>query len=148
MTTLARTLLLVAVAAVSHPLAAQSTGATPAAQPHAPKVYFHAPKDGAVVEPDFKVVFGLRDYGVAPAGVKLANTGHFHVLIDAEPGPAGSIVPADSSHRHFGAGQIESRLTLAPGAHTLLLVLADADHRVIGPPLISKPIRITVRKKK
>lgn len=93
------------------------------------------------------MAFGLKNYGVAPAGVKLANTGHFHVLIDVEPGAAGAVVPADSLHRHYGGGQIETTLTLAPGRHTLRLVLADHEHRVIGAPLISAPIRITVRKR-
>jgi hypothetical protein len=118
----------------------------PAAQP-APQIYFRAPRDGAVVGPTFDVAFGLKNYGVAPAGVKLANTGHFHVLIDVEPGAAGAVVPADSLHRHYGGGQIETTLTLAPGRHTLRLVLADFEHKVIGAPLISAPIHITVRRR-
>lgn len=122
--------------------AAQSVAPSPA-----PSIYFRAPRDGAVVAPTFDVAFGLKNYGVAPAGVRLANTGHFHVLIDVEPGAAGAVVPADSLHRHYGGGQIETTLTLAPGRHTLRLVLADHEHRVIGAPLISEPIRITVRKR-
>ena len=94
----------------------------------------------------FPVVFGLRNYGVAPAGVRLGNTGHFHILINVEPPPTGEIIPADSLHRHFGGGQIETMLTLAPGTYTLRLVLADHEHRVIGPQLNSQPIRITVRR--
>lgn len=126
--------------------AATQPATQPAAQP-APQIYFRAPRDGAVVGPTFEVAFGLKNYGVAPAGVKLANTGHFHVLIDVEPGEAGAVVPADSLHRHYGGGQIETTLTLAPGRHTLRLVLADHEHKVIGAPLISAPIRITVRKR-
>lgn len=125
---------------------ANQSAAQPVAQP-APSIYFRAPRDGAVVAPTFDVAFGLKNYGVAPAGVKLANTGHFHVLIDVEPGAAGAFVPADSLHRHYGGGQIETTLTLAPGRHTLRLVLADHEHKVIGPQLISAPIRITVRKR-
>jgi hypothetical protein len=111
----------------------------------APGIFFRAPLDGATVGPTFRVEFGLRNYGVAPAGVPIANTGHFHILIDVEPPPTGEIIPADSLHRHFGGGQIETSLTLAPGPHTLRLVLADADHRVIGPALVSAPIRVVVR---
>jgi hypothetical protein len=130
---------------VTAPIGAQVTAA-PAAAP-APEIYFHAPRNGATVSPTFAVAFGLRNYGVAPAGVKLPNTGHFHVLIDVEPPAPGEVIPADSLHRHFGGGQIETMLTLSPGAHTLRLVLADAEHRLIGAPLVSAPIRITVRKK-
>lgn len=111
----------------------------------APEIFFRAPGNDAIVGPSFDVVFGLRNYGVAPAGVKLSNTGHFHVLINVESPPPGEIVPADSLHRHFGGGQIETNLTLAPGRYTLRLVLADAEHRVIGASLVSAPIRITVR---
>ncbi len=110
-----------------------------------PGIYFRVPSDGATVGPTFGLEFGLRNYGVAPAGVRLPNTGHFHVLIDVEPPATGEIIPADSLHRHFGGGQIETWLTLAPGRHTLRLVLADADHRMIGPALVSAPISITVQ---
>lgn len=141
------------LALVASPTLAQgrpsSSPAAPVAQtrPAAPQIYFRAPRDGAVVGPTFDVAFGLKNYGVAPAGVNLANTGHFHVLIDVEPGAAGAVVPADSLHRHYGGGQIETTLTLAPGRHTLRLVLADYEHKVIGAPLISAPITITVRKR-
>jgi len=118
-----------------------------AAPSAAPSIYFRAPRDNAVVDPTFDLAFGLRNYGVAPAGVNLANTGHFHVLIDVEPPAPGVVIPADSLHRHFGGGQIETSLTLPPGRHTLRLVLADHEHKVIGPQLISAPIRITVRKR-
>ena len=129
-----------AIATIASPvvLAAQSTAP-------APEIYFRAPLEGATVARTFAVEFGLRNYGVAPAGVRLANTGHFHILINVEPPATGEIIPADSLHRHFGAGQIETTLTLAPGTYSLRLVLADADHKVIGPALNSRPIRITVR---
>ena len=122
------------------PAAAQAAPAAPT-----PEIFFRAPADGAVVGPTFPVVFGLRNYGVAPAGVRMPSTGHFHVLIDVEAPSPGTVIPGDSLHRHFGAGQIETTLTLAPGAHTLRLVLGDADHKVIGPALVSAPIRVTVR---
>jgi hypothetical protein len=113
--------------------------------PAAPEIFFRAPADGATVSRTFDVVFGLRNYGVAPAGLQYPNTGHFHILINVEPPAAGVVIPADSLHRHYGAGQIETRLTLTPGTYTLRLVLADHEHKVIGPQLNSKPIRITVR---
>lgn len=123
-------------------LGAQARPATPA-----PQIGFRAPRDNAVVDQTFDLAFGLKNYGVAPAGVNLPNTGHFHVLINVDPPAPGVVVPADSLHRHFGGGQIETSLTLAPGRYTLRLVLADFEHKVIGPSLISAPIRITVRKR-
>jgi hypothetical protein len=125
--------------------AALDAQATPAAAAPAPEIFFRAPADGDVVARTFPVVFGLRNYGVAPASVNFPRTGHFHILINVEPPAPGVVIPADSLHRHFGLGQIETSLTLAPGTYTLRLVLADFEHKVIGPALNSRPIRITVR---
>jgi hypothetical protein len=130
------------------PLHAQGTSATtqpPVKQP-APEIYLRAPRDGATVPTTFAVEFGLRHFGVAPAGVNLTGTGHFHVLINVEPPAVGVVIPADSLHRHFGGGQIETTLTLAPGRYTLRAVLADHEHKVISRELISAPVRITVRR--
>lgn len=134
---------LVLVAAGTSSLVAQA--AAPAPQAPAPEIFFRAPADGAALPQTFPVVFGLRNYGVAPAGLPYPRTGHFHILINVEPPAPGVVIPADSLHRHYGAGQIETALTLAPGRYTLRLVLADHEHKVIGPQLTSRPIRITVR---
>lgn len=128
------------------PQAARAAQQTPSRTP-APQIYFRSPRNNAVVDTTFDLAFGLKNYGVAPAGVNLANTGHFHVLINVEPPAPGVVVPADSLHRHYGGGQIETTLTLKPGRYTLRLVLADHEHKVIGPPLVSEPITVTVRKR-
>jgi len=109
-------------------------------------VYIISPKDGAVVSSPVHVVFGLEGMGVAPAGVKKANTGHHHLLIDA--GKLASMtkpIPKDAHHMHFGGGQTEAMVKLAPGKHTLQLVLGDYKHVPIGPALVSKPITIEVK---
>lgn len=112
-----------------------------------PEILIREPANGATVSTTFSVVFGLRNYGVAPAGIKVDNTGHFHILIDDAAVPAvGAVIPPnDSTTRHFGTGAIEVRLTLSPGQHTLRALLADFEHRVISQDLISAPVRITVR---
>ena len=123
-------------------LAAQASAAQ--AKP-APEIYLRAPQNNAVVPTTFPVEFGLRNYGVAPVGVNLSGTGHFHILINVDAPPVGTIIPADSLHRHFGGGQIETTLTLAPGTYTLRAVLADHEHKVISRELVSAPVRVTVR---
>ena len=143
--TVAALAVLAASIAVTAPVL-HAQGTAPSTTQPAPEIFLRAPMDGATVPATFPVVFGLRNYGVAPAGMKLAGTGHFHVLINVEPPAVGEIIPADSLHRHFGGGQIETTLTLAPGTYTLRAVLADHEHRVISPALISKPIRVTVRR--
>jgi hypothetical protein len=120
--------------------------AAPAHAP-APEIFIREPANGATVSATFSVAFGLRNYGVAPAGINLPSTGHFHILIDNAAVPAVGVMipPNDSTTRHFGMGQIETKLTLSPGVHTLRVVLGDFEHKVISPALISAPIRITVR---
>ncbi len=128
--------------AVTPGLSAQS--ATAQVKP-APEIYLRAPQKGAVVPSTFPVEFGLRNYGVAPVGVNLTGTGHFHILINVDAPAVGTVIPADSLHRHFGGGQIETTLTLAPGTYTLRAVLADHEHKVISRELVSAPVRVTVR---
>ena len=110
-----------------------------------PAAYIIAPADGATVKNPVSVVFGLHQpWGVAPAGTKLDNTGHHHLLIDAPLPDLTQPVPKDDQHRHFGGGQTETTLTLAPGKHTLQLLLGDFAHVPHQPPVVSKAITITV----
>ena len=108
------------------------------------ELYFISPQDGATVKSPVTVRFGLRGMGVAPAGVAIENTGHHHLLIDAELPPGNLPVPADANHVHFGKGQTEAAVTLAPGRHRLQLLLGDHLHIPHDPPVASKPITITV----
>jgi hypothetical protein len=109
------------------------------------KLYFISPKDGKTISSPVKVRFGLAGMGVAPAGVATAGTGHHHLLIDA-PLPAMNLpIPKDAKHLHFGNGQTETVLELAPGEHTLQLVLADANHIPHEPPVVSEQIHVTVK---
>jgi hypothetical protein len=115
--------------------------------PAGAEVYIISPKDGAKVSSPFVVQFGLKGMGIAPAGVKLENTGHHHLLIDTDaPADAGAPLPASEKVVHFGKGQTETTLTLPPGKHTLQLLLGDASHVPHNPPVISKKITITVTK--
>ncbi len=108
------------------------------------QLYFISPADGATVINPVVVKFGLKNMGVAPAGVQMENTGHHHLLIDTDLPPLDQPVPADDHHLHFGKGQTETGLTLTPGKHTLQLLLGDYIHVPHNPPVISEPITITI----
>jgi len=115
--------------------------------PAGAEVYIVSPKDGAKVKGPVTVVFGLKGMGIAPAGVKFDNSGHHHLLIDTDsPTDLSLPLPADDHNVHFGKGQTETTLTLAPGKHTLQLVLADHLHTPHVPAVISKKITIVVEK--
>lgn len=125
--------------------AAQSAPAASAAPAPKPEIFFRAPANNATVAQTFDVVFGLRNYGVAPAGINASMTGHFHIVIDMDPPAVGALIPKDAMNLHYGTGAIETKVTLPPGRHTLRIVLGDMDHKVISTDLISAPITITVR---
>ncbi|KAA3629354.1 MAG: DUF4399 domain-containing protein [Proteobacteria bacterium] len=112
---------------------------------HEASLYIISPKDGETVNSPVTIRFGLRGMGVAPAGVEKAGTGHHHLLIDVGELPRGVPIPADDRHKHFGGGQTETTIELAPGRHTLQLLLGDHVHIPHDPPVMSKRIEITVK---
>ncbi len=115
--------------------------------PAGAEAYIVSPKDGAKVKGPVTVVFGLKGMGIAPAGIKLENTGHHHLLIDSEaPADLTQPLPANEKTVHFGKGQTETTVTLPPGKHTLMLVLGDSLHVPHDPAVISKKVTITVEK--
>jgi Domain of unknown function (DUF4399) len=115
------------------------------AAPSGAEVYIISPKDGAKIKGPVVVLFGLKGMGIAPAGVKYDNTGHHHLLVDMDvPSDLSVPMPATDKLLHFGKGQTQTSLTLAPGKHTLQLVFADLNHMAFDPPLVSKKITVTV----
>jgi hypothetical protein len=104
-----------------------------------------SPTDGEVVPLTFLVKFMVSGMGIAPAGSKIDNTGHHHLLIDIDEMPSmDQPLPATDQILHFGGGQTETELTLAPGEHSLQLVFGDYAHRPHDPPVISDKIVIRV----
>jgi len=139
-----RRLLLVSALSLLATLAvAQDRSAAPAGA----EVYIISPQNGATVTGPVTVRFGLKGMGIAPAGVKFDNTGHHHLLIDTDWSQVtlDAPLPATDKIVHFGKGQTETVVTLAPGKHTLELLFADYLHVPFDPPLHSKKITITVK---
>lgn len=117
----------------------------PSHAPETARVYLIAPSNGERVASDFSVKFGLSGMGVAPAGIDRENTGHHHLLIDlAELPDLSEPLPATDQIRHFGGGQTETQLSLAPGEHRLQLLLGNYSHVPHDNPVISEPVTIVV----
>jgi hypothetical protein len=116
------------------------------AAPQGALVYIISPKNGEKVHGPVTVRFGLKGMGIAPAGIKFDNTGHHHLLVDTDVADLklDAPLPANDKVVHFGKGQTETTLTLAPGKHTLELLFADYLHMSFDPPLHSQKITITV----
>jgi len=135
--------LLVATLALAAGLA-QAAGRTPA--PAGAQAYIISPADGAKLHGPVVVRFGLKGMGVAPAGVLAENTGHHHLFVDTDL-PADLGLPVgmvEGKIIHFGKGQTETTLTLAPGKHTLQLLFADGAHVPFDPAVASPKVTITV----
>ena len=127
-------------------LLAQSSQAGETPRPGNAYLYIGWPRDGEVITSrPFRVWFGLRNFGVAPAGIKKANTGHHHLIIDSPMPNPNEEIANDKNHLHFGAGQSEVMLDLPPGRHTLQLVMGDHDHVPHSPPLVSQRVTIYVK---
>ena len=111
-----------------------------------PEVYFISPKNGEVVNSPVNVKFGLKDYGIAPAGINFPGTGHHHLLVNLTELPdLKSSIPADENHIHFGKGQTETFLELKPGEYSFQLLLGDWMHVPHNPPILSEKIKIIVK---
>ena len=112
--------------------------------PEGAKVFFISPANGDTVASPLTVEFGIDGMNVVAAGVNEPYSGHHHLLIDTGLPDLGMPIPADANHVHFGNAATSTRLELAPGTHTLQLLLGDHLHVPHVPPVISAPITITV----
>ena len=102
------------------------------------------PADGATVSSPFKVRFGIKGMTVAEAGDILPNSGHHHLLINQAPIAKGESVPFSEQHLHFGKGQTEADVKLAPGVYRLTAQFANGAHQSYGAPM-SRTITVTVK---
>jgi PBP1b-binding outer membrane lipoprotein LpoB len=128
----------------SHVVAAAVLLLAGCASEPAPSVAILEPADGATLSNPVTVRFGVSGMAVAPAGTMEPKTGHHHLLIDVGPIAAGSVVPASPQHLHYGAGQTEAKVTLAPGTRKLTAQFANGLHESYGPAM-SRTITVTVK---
>ena len=134
---------LVATLFVVLPFAASAADRSPS--PDNAEVFIISPKNGDELTNPVLVQFGIKGMDVAKAGALIPNTGHHHLLIDAELPALDQPIAKDANHMHFGGAQTETTLTLAPGKHTLQLLLGDGNHVPHHPAVVSKVITITVK---
>lgn len=132
-------LLVSIVAAALFASGCASSSTTPA-----PSVRILAPADGATVGTTFMVKFGATGVKVEPAGDIVPNSGHHHLLINLDSIAAGESIPFTERHLHFGKGQTEAEVKLAPGHYTLTAQFANGAHQSFGKTM-SHSIKVTVR---
>ena len=106
-------------------------------------VSFILPHEGDTVSSPVRVTMGVTGMEIEPAGEVREGFGHHHLIIDGSFIPAGEIVPADSTHIHYGQGQTEVEIELSPGNHTITMQFADGVHASFGEDL-SATINVVV----
>jgi hypothetical protein len=123
----------------SQPASTAAPAAAPAADhtahPGGGKVFFLEPKDGASVKSPVHIVFGSDMFTIAavppgeiaPEAVR-PNTGHYHLGVDTDCLPAGSVIPKANPWVHFGQGNNNIDMQLAPGPHKLVVQMGDDRH--------------------
>jgi hypothetical protein len=122
----------------------QLNNALPAV-PDSAKIFFVNLKDGQTIQSPFKVEMGISGIGLDSAGAIRQASGHHHILLDAGDSlSAGTVVPKDSLHLHFGNAQKEAEIKLAPGKHRITLQYADGIHRSYGSRLATS-VSVTVK---
>lgn len=94
--------------------------------------YFVNLNDGEPLKSPVVVQMGIRGMEVEPAGIINEGKGHHHIIIDGSYVEEGQVVPADSTHIHYGKGQTIDTLLLNQGNHTLTLQFANGAHQSYG----------------
>ncbi len=112
--------------------------------PDGARVFFITPADGATVSNPVSIEFGIEGMTVAPAGDTTPDSGHHHLIVDADLPDLSLPVPATENYIHFGDGSTSTEIALEPGTHTLQLLLGDHMHIPHDPPVSSDVITITV----
>ena len=131
---------------------ASTTASAPAAAPASPpanRVFFVTPTNGATVKPMSTIEFGSSGVTVAavpPGELKpeqvRAGTIHYHIAVDTDCLPAGTVIPKADPWVHFGDGKKVIEMSLAPGAHRLTVQAGDDMHRTIAG--LCETINVTV----
>lgn len=106
-----------------------------------PRVFFIAPKDGDKLKSPIQVTFGIENFNIAPAGIDKCDSGHHHLIINAELPDPNLPIPSSNNYIHFGAGQTETEIILEPGKHSLRLLMGNYAHL---PQFYSEEIEVEV----
>ncbi|HUE85756.1 MAG TPA: DUF4399 domain-containing protein [Vicinamibacterales bacterium] len=126
---------------------------TPAEESHeghaGGRVYFVTPKDGDTIKPmsTFQFAHEGLTIGAVPPGeltpeqVRPGIT-HYHLGVDTDCLPAGTIIPKADPWIHFGDGKNEIEMALPPGPHKLVLQSGDDMHRTLDG--LCETINVTV----
>ena len=113
-----------------------------------PEVFFVTPQTNFVSESrEVRLVFGIKNFNIAPAGINNVDSGHHHLLINVALTDLDVTrpIPSDENHIHYGKGQTLDTVKLPKGVHKLRLVLGNFAHIPHDEPIISDELIVEVR---
>jgi len=98
-------------------------------------VFFMEPANGATVKSPVHLVFGSETVTIAPvppgeiteAQVR-PNTAHYHLGLDTDCLPVGTVIPKANPWVHFGDGKNVIDMQLPAGMHKLVVQAGDDRH--------------------
>jgi len=113
------------------------------------KVFFMEPMNGATVKSPVRLVFGSEAVTISPvppgeiteAQVR-PNTAHYHLGVDTDCLPAGTVIPKANPWVHFGDGKNVIDMQLSAGPHKLAVQAGDDRHATMTG--LCETINITV----
>ena len=113
-----------------------------------PRVFFVQPQDGATVKSPVKLEFGAQDFTIAavPQGTVTEtrpSLGHYHIGVDADCLPPGTVIPRAAPWVHFGDGKNVIDMQLPTGMHKLTLQVGDDLHKTIEGLCTSITVNVT-----
>ena len=97
------------------------------------RVFFMEPMNGATVKSPVRLVFGSEMVTISPVPPgELTETrpdvAHFHLGVDTDCLPAGTVIPKANPWIHFGDGKNTIDMQLSPGPHKLAVQAGDDLH--------------------
>ena len=113
-------------------------------------MFFVTPTNGATIKPMSTIEFGstgsVTVAAVPPGELKPEQVRpgmiHYHIAVDTDCLPAGTVIPKADPWIHFGTGKNEIEMQLKPGQHKLALQSGDDMHRTIAG--LCETINVTV----
>jgi hypothetical protein len=107
------------------------------------------PMNGATVKSPVRLVFGSEAVTIAPvppgeiteAQVR-PNTAHYHLGVDTDCLPPGTVIPKANPWVHFGDGKNVIEMQLSPGMHKLAVQAGDDRHATMAG--LCETINVTV----
>lgn len=101
-------------------------------------------QNGDTIQSPFLLKMGVEGMVLEPKGEPKPGHGHHHLIVNEGPTDAGLVIIADEQHIHYGAGQSEDSVSLAPGNYDLTLQFADGLHVSFGEEW-AKTIQVTIK---